>query len=171
MCFLGTLRYEMQLRRKHFLFARRGSFARVWCPSHRITSNGCELMFQNQPPGSPLYSHKQMDYIFRTRVEPPKRENLFASTRGRIDRGTTERQRKVFRQEQAYHLYACCSCKPCIFDNISYLNIHAFSVADWPTGLPARDRWAPSKSCKRAPFLLKKGPFCRNTFESFRVSK
>ena len=28
----------------------------------------------------------------------------------------------------------------------------------------ARGRWAPSKSCK-------KGPFCKNIFESFRVSK
>ena len=33
-------------------------------------------------------------------------------------------------------------------------------LANRPTGLPAK-----------GPFLKKKGPFCRNTFESFRVSK
>ena len=55
-----------------------------------------------------------------------------------------------------------CSCLECVFFR-EYIH---YTVADWATG-----QSAPSKSCKRAFFLLKKGPFCYNIFESFRVSE
>ena len=42
--------------------------------------------------------------------------------------------------------------------------VTVWPVADWPTG--------PLKIMQKGPpFLLKNGPLCRNTFESFRVSK
>ena len=41
------------------------------------------------------------------------------------------------------------------------------SVVDWPTG-----RWTPPQNlAKRSPFFPKRGPFCKNTFESLRANK